>query len=248
MKRVKADASEKDLIRMSEQKRIKIIIPVKSIGLKRFVEKAIRNDEFFSFALENPFAAMKECGVSLDLVVPTDFASFFGALVGVKEMVKKNNIKDLTFEGIFGQAADIRGTYLMAETTKGFYKDWNINALVEKGILSTIDKNFDVSGATEVQESLAVELKREIHGVPLDVQRLGIYFADQSSEKSSGSDKEWSNKDAMRDTRSTNGWNKNFDKAGWGDVFVGPLINPADLAALAARIKAFTEIVDEVGR
>lgn len=232
---------------MGEQKRIRITIPVRSIGLKRFVEKAIRNDEFFSFALENPFGAMKECGVNLDSFIPSDFAAFFGALAGVKEMVKKNNIKDLTFEGIFGQAADIRGTYLTAETTKGFYKDWNMNAYVEKGIISTTDKNFDVLGATEIRESVAVEVKREIHGVPLDVQRLGIYFADQSSEKSSGSDKEWSNKDAIRDTRSTNGWNKNFDKAGWGDIFIGPLINPEDLATLAARIKTFTEIVEEVG-
>jgi len=173
---------------MSDQKRIKITIPVKSIGLKRFVEKAIREDEFFSLALENPYGAMKECGITLDLVASADFAAFFGALAGVKEMVRKNNIKDLTFEGIFGRPADIRGT-----------------------------------------------------------SPLEIYFADQTSERSSGSDTEWINEDAIREIRSTNGWNRNFDRAALADVFVGPLINPVDLAALAAKINAFTEIVEEVG-
>ncbi|MCZ7355584.1 MAG: hypothetical protein O8C65_01500 [Candidatus Methanoperedens sp.] len=131
---------------MDKQKRISITIPVRSIGLKRFVEKAIKNDEFFLFALENPLGAMKECGVKLDASSfhPKDFAAFFGALSGVKEMVRKKNIKNLTFEGIFGQAAVIRGTHLMAETTKGFYKDWEIGAYSQKQVLSTSDKYFEV--------------------------------------------------------------------------------------------------------
>lgn len=179
---------EKDLIKMSDQKRIKITIPVKTVELKRFVEKAIREDEFFSSALENPYGAMKECGITFDLLAPADFAAFFGALAGVKEMVRKNNIKDLTFEGIFGRPADIHDTSLPE-----------------------------------------------------------VYFADQKSETSSGSRTEWRNQDAIREIRSTEGWNKNFREAGLEDIFAGPLIDPVDLAALAAKIKAFTEIVEEVG-
>ena len=228
---------------MDKQKRISITIPVRSIGLKRFVEKAIKNDEFFLFALENPLGAMKECGVKLDASSfhPKDFAAFFGALSGVKEMVRKKNIKNLTFEGIFGQAAVIRGTHLMAETTKGFYKDWEIGAYSQKQVLSTSDKYFEVDrnriGIKSVLQQQETELMIEI---------IGNTFADPSKETSSGSDKQWDKQDAIRNRESTNGWNKNFDKAGLGDIFGGPLINPGDLAALAARIETFTEIAEEV--
>ncbi|MCZ7395158.1 MAG: hypothetical protein ABOK23_11440 [Candidatus Methanoperedens sp.] len=228
---------------MDKQKRISITIPVRSIGLKRFVEKAIKNDEFFLFALENPLGAMKECGVKLDVLsfVPEDFAAFFGALSGVKEMVKKKNIKNLTFEGVFGQAAEIRGTYLVAETTRGFYKDWDINAYSQKQVLSTSDKYFEIDrnriGIKGILQQQEAELMIEI---------IGNTFADPSKETSSGSDKQWDKQDAIRNRESTNGWNKNFDKAGLGDIFGGPLINPGDLAALAARIETFTEIAEEV--
>ncbi|MBM2834024.1 MAG: hypothetical protein HW406_1185 [Candidatus Brocadiaceae bacterium] len=170
---------------MSQKKRISITVPVRSIGLKNFVEKAIKDDGFFRLALENPLGAMDECGVKIDesSIRAKDFAAFFGALSGVKEMVKKKNIKDLTFEGIFGKA------------------------FVEIGIVA---------------------------------------FADQKSETSQSSNKEWSNKDAMRETRSESGWNKNFDKASWGEIHRGPLIHPEDLVVLAARIKTFTDIVEQV--
>jgi hypothetical protein len=235
---------------MNKQKRISIAIPVPSIGLKRFVEKAIKEDEFFMFALENPLGAMKECGVKLDTssFLPKDFAAFFGALSGVKEMVKKKDIKDLTFEGIFGQAADIRGTYLMAETTRGFYKDWDIGASIEKGILSTIDKTFGGLRDTEARVYTDIEEKREIHGVPVDVHLAGIVaYKEASSETRTSQNKEWNNNDATTEKRSQVGMNKNFDKAGWGEILVGPLIYPEDLAALAARIKTFTEIAEHVG-
>jgi hypothetical protein len=229
---------------MDKQKRISITIPVRSIGLKRFVEKAIKDDEFFLLALENPTGAMKDCGVKLDVssFVPEDFAAFFGALSGVKEMVKKKNIKDLTFAGIFGQSAEIRGTYLVAETTRGIYRNWDMDAYSQKQVLSTSEKYFDASGRPVTdKEAYVLALARSVFA------REGISFADPSKETSSGSNKDWKNDaSAMRDTRSDTGWNKNFDKASWGDVLGGPLINPGDLAALAARIETFTEIAEEV--
>ena len=85
-------------------KRIRVKIPMPSIALKRFIERAIKDDDFFFLAIENPMGAMKECGVKLDAsaFIPSDFATFFGALSGLREMIKKKNIKDLGFERIFG--------------------------------------------------------------------------------------------------------------------------------------------------
>jgi len=228
---------------MDKQKRISITIPVRSIGLKRFVEKAIKDDEFFLFALENPHGAMKECGVKLDVSSfgPEDFAAFFGALSGVKEMVKKKNIKDLTFAGIFGQAAEIRGTYLVAETTKGIYKNWDIDAYSQKQVLSTSDKYFEVDrgriGIKSILQKLETGLMTEIIGINT--------FADPSKETESGSNTQWDKQDAMRKTESINGWNKNFAND-WGDILGGPLIHPEDLAALAARIETYTKIAEKI--
>ncbi|MCZ7355582.1 MAG: hypothetical protein O8C66_07445 [Candidatus Methanoperedens sp.] len=210
--------------------------------MKRFVEKAIKSDEFFLFALENPLGAMKECGAKLDVSSfgPKDFAAFFGALSGVKEMVKKKNIKDLTFEGIFGEAAVIRGTHLMAETTKGFYKDWEIGAYVQKGTLSTFDTNFDASGVTDQESYKEARIRIEfgVSGI--------ITYKEASSETRTSQSKEWNNNDAITEKRSNTGMNKNFEKAGLREILGGPLIHPEDLAALAARIETFTEIAEEV--
>ena len=107
-----------------KENRIKFDLPLPSISLKKFIEKVLADDDFLSLALENPIGAMKECGVNLDTakLIPTDFANFFGALDGLKVILKEKKVENLTFENIFGQNAQIRGAILDQEISRGFYE------------------------------------------------------------------------------------------------------------------------------
>ncbi len=214
---------------MNEQRRISISIPLRSIGLKRFVEKAIKDDEFFLFALENPIGAMKECGVNIDAssFLPKNFAAFFGALSRVKEMVKKKNINDLTFEGIFGQPADIRGTMSEFEVHQGFCRDFFIDAYQMHDSCFYHDVNFETDATGTIRE--ITESSRESN----TRRRRDDQIRNMESNHSSMTKFE---KDVKR---------KEILLCD-GHMLTGPLIHPEDLADLTARIETFTKIIEEV--
>ena len=65
-----------------------------SISLMNFIERTLKDDNFFESAVENPLKILKENGVRLDVksLLPKDLATFFGAIVGVKDLIKKKRI------------------------------------------------------------------------------------------------------------------------------------------------------------
>lgn len=222
-----------------KEKRIRVKIPMPSIALKRFIERTIKDDDFFLLALENPMGAMKECSVKLDTsaFIPSDFATLFGVLSGLREMIKKKNIKDLGFERIFGYAAEIHGASLRMEISQGFFKEWdNRDALAQKGKCFSALQNFEAdrersaTSAKELCQSQEVRIEMEFVGVTTT-----------SSETFRNQNREWDNADAVQTRRSETGTTKGFQKDGQRsleDLLSGPLIHPQDLATISATCAA----------
>ncbi len=242
-----------------KQKRIKLSIQLPSMALKRFIEKALKDDEFFESAIENPIGALKESGVNLDVsaFMPKDLVTFLGALAGVKELIKKKQIKEITFEKIFGQAAEIRGATIMAETERGMMTQFNKNVVSERETFASVRINFgqrlelDVAGGIET-----VATKVDISAAGQYVTREG--FAGSRIEKqetTKGTDTGvtfhfdanqgvGSKKESSIDTYKT----KDFSGISFMDIeqFInGPLISPVDLSAISAQLDTFTKIAEQ---
>jgi hypothetical protein len=126
------------------EKRISISIKIPSAGLMLFIEKAMKDDNFFEAAIENPLQTLKENGVRLNVesLKPEDLATFFGALAGAKELIKKKKIEDIKFENVFGEAAELIGATIIAETNRGMWTLFNRDAFIEKGMFSSSRVNF----------------------------------------------------------------------------------------------------------
>ncbi len=222
-----------------KQKRINVSIQMPAVSLKSFIERVVKDDDFFSAALENPLGAMQECGVNVEAssVIPADFATFFGALAGLKEVIKKKNIKDLTFEGIFGRPAIIVGSVLMAETFKGFKTMFAKNAYTEKEKCFSFNKTFEEDVKRRLLSIKDLAKSQEI--------KIEMDFVLQSREESRvtvASDIQ-RREDISIHPHVHADQKKSF--AGLEDLFRGPLIHPDDLAAIAARIETFVRIMEE---
>jgi hypothetical protein len=242
-----------------KEKRIAIDLPLPSIAIKNFLEKILQDDNFFAFALENPMGAMKECGVNLNIsaFLPSDFATFFGAVAGLKEILRKMGEKDFSFENIFGKTAEIRGSILEAELTQGFFREWdNREAFREKLKCFAANRNFELDRTKYTKTLLDIVREKLIEiesGRFQQIQRVSEIHRDIISERFPQSETnnhtrtEW-NKDSISQSqsRSDSGVNKNFEKDGkrsFEDLMQGPLIDPVDLASISARLETYTQML-----
>lgn len=225
-----------------ETKRIKLELPLPSVSLKRFLEKVLADDEFFALALENPVGAMRDCGANLQasVFVPKDFATFFGALAGLRAVIKEKKLKDLSFESIFGQAAVVRGALIDAEVSRGYFREWdNRDAMAERGQCFTTEQKFEV-----VLDRIG------IGDTNVATQVAGVSQTFESSNTDNHTSTDWSNpNDMQRSTGSDRGVNQSFEGIGVinpGDYLRGPLINPVDLASISARIQVATQVLQQM--
>jgi len=229
-------------------RRLNFPLPMPSTSLKRFIERAIQDEDFFAFALENPLGAMRETGINLEVAsfIPADFASFFGALSGLKETIRRKNVRELTFEGIFGQAAEIRGATLRAEIQQGFFKQWDQQAHQQREKCFSAEQSFEVdrerlaTAAKELCQSEEVRVQATIEAVG-ETSRSAETFRQQNTD--------WDRADSVQNRRAETSNRRNFEKDGQRslqDLMSGPLIHPEDLAALTARVDAFVKVQQTV--
>lgn len=234
-------------------KRIKFELPLPSMSLKKFIEKLLVDNEFLSLAMENPVGCMRECGVNIDMssVLPADFAVFFGAVATLKDVLKETKVTDLTFDKIFGQPAVIRGAVLNREMSQGFFREWdNRDAVTDRLQCYSTSQKFEVlrdrTGAGREQVAFEIDTDTE-RGATWATQRDVISQTFESSNTDNHTKTDWSNpNDMQRSTGSDRGVNKNFEASGFSlgqDRLRGPLINPVDLAAIAARIQSFAQVL-----
>lgn len=228
-----------------KNRRIKFSIELPSVALKGFVEKALKDENFFIMALENPIGAMEKCGVNLELsaFAPEDFATFFGALAGVKKLIEKKKITDISFESIFGEAADIRGSYMMAEMDRGICQDFNRGAFIEKGKMLSFKKEFSQDKGRKIAIFKNIQIAPELR-----IEIGGVGNSSQSSESNRGRDTDWDKRDAVA-TKGTREYStKTFDSVilSIEDIMRGPLIHPTDLASLSARLETFIGIEEKM--
>ena len=243
--------------KQSENDRIKFDMPLPTVSLKVFIERALRDDEFFDLALESPLAAMKECHVNLDTsrMVASDIATFLGALASLKEIVKEKQIKDLTFEKVFGKPADIRGSVIESERNQGFLKEWdNREAHTERDWCGSTNKTFagDRTGARRtlsevVRERSIAELREQRVNITTESRRDWVAVRFESAETNNHTRTEWSNDASMQsDRRSDAGVNTTFEKDGkmpMEDALHGPLVNEVDIATISARLDAAAKVL-----
>jgi len=236
--------------------RIAVELPLPSSALKDFLKNIITNDDSFASALENPMGAMRQSGVNLNSsnLIPSDLATFFGAVAGLKQVIKEKKINDITFEKIFGQAAVVRGTILDAELTRGFFREWdNRDAFQDRTICVSTEHKFEAlrervgSSLKNALQQIDVKLKRE---VAVDMQRDLVSQTFESSETNNHTKTDWSNPNDMQTNKgSDRGVSKSFEGTGKitvGDLVSGPLINPIDLIALSARLQGFTQVLNQI--
>lgn len=220
-------------------KRISISLP--SVSLKQFIERAIQDDAFFSRAIENPYGTLQECGVHLEKSAfsPDHFATFFGALAGVRELVQKDGKGAFTFERIFGYPAQVRGAVLNAQVSQGFCKEWdNRGAFAQSARSFSSSQGFDKgSDACGVGGADA----RATFNVATTFEGVGQTF--ESAQTNNHTRTEWStNEFQQTNTGSNRGTSTKFEGQGFVDYLSGPLIHPTDLAAVSARLETFVDL------
>lgn len=224
---------------MSNSPNSRISIPIPSVSIKQFIERSIKDDDFFARAIENPHGAMQECGVNLDKAafLPSHFATFFGALAGVREVAQRKDKSKLSFEQIFGHPAQVRGAVLNAQASQGFCKEWDNRGAFAQRMQSFsssqgFDKGSDLCGVSETDAQI---------GRSARIEFVGQTF--ESQETNNHTRTEWStNEFQQTNSNSNRGTSKNFEGQGFYDLLNGPLIHPTDLAAVAARLETFADL------
>jgi len=229
---------------------IRISISLPSVTLRRFIEKLLKDEDFFSFALENPLGAMRECGVrpNAQAFIPADFATFFAAMSNLRELLQRKKVKreEMTFEKIFGRAAEMHGATLNAEITQGFSKAWdNRDAVSDKMKCFSASQGFEVDAGR--QATSAKQLCQT-----LEVQQGTAFIGDTgaSRDRFQGYDTQWDKADAKYHTESTRIMDKGFEKGGrrtLQDLLSGPLIHPEHLAAVSATIQTYVQATGDLG-
>lgn len=200
--------------------RINKKINMPSVGLKNFIEKALQDDKFFEAAIESPLQFMKANGVNLNVetLTPKDLAAFFGALSGIKDLIKNKQIKDIRFENIFGESAELHGTNLMAEKDRGMYTQFKRDAVAEKEICFSGKEEFDFKIAK-----------------PVSMTKAGSAFEPEDKNQLSIQHLEIGGKAGILDDRTI-----------IESLFNGPLIEPADLISIAAQINAYVNDAEQI--
>lgn len=245
-----------------KQGRIKLSIPMPSVALSRFIEKVLRDDASFEAAVEDPLAALQESGVRLDVakLTPGDLAAFFAALASARGLLRKRQTSEISFEGIFGRAAEVQGTRLTAETQKGMWTQFQHNAVTEREMHASASTKFEATQALLAETRLTAATARDVTAlreldrtqllqvrVELEVAGASVQHRETDTGVTFHFDANrgvGSSSSSKVDTYST----KNFDKAGMSlveQLLVGPLINPADLRALAARIDTYVQLAEQ---
>ncbi len=242
------------------QPRIKLSIRMPSQALSRFIERALQDDKFFESAIDDPLTALKGSGVRLDLakLAPSDLATFFGALAAVKELVKKKQLREISFERIFGQAAEILGTTIVTETQRGMWTQFDRNAFAARERCTSVNTRFETLREALADRQLTTLAETDLRGgfirdrqliQLVQVMREGIGETVQSRETDRGvsfhfdADKGIGSSTSSKiDTYST----KNFSGISLIEqVMSGPLINPVDLVAIAAQLETYVRIVEQ---
>lgn len=248
----------------AKQSRIQLSIRMRSQALSRFIEKALQEHAFFQAAIDDPLTALRESGVRLDLTrfAPSDLATFLGALAAVRTLVEKRQIKEISFERIFGQPAEVLGTTITAQTHRGMWTQFNRDAFVDQGRFTSTHTTFE--SLAELRAELLADQKLSTlaeldvrGGIVRDRQTFvslrveGVGESVQSRETDHGvtfhfdADKGiGSSSSSKSDTYST----KSF--AGVSpleQLLEGPMISPADLHAVAAQLETYVRIAEQAG-
>jgi hypothetical protein len=238
-----------------KEKRISLKIELPSIRLKNFIEKALKDDEFFEMAIENPINAFKENGININTktLTPSDLANFFGALAGAKELVKKKNIKDIKFENIFGEPAEIIGATIISDTERAICTNFRRDAFSDIRTLTGVKINFVTAkdltnlilrdGRKPLLREFYTEASMAGRQEQSRSREEGVTFHFDANQ-GVGSKRE-SSIDTYR-SESFSGIGK-FDEVSMIEqIFNGPLINPVDLINISAQINAFTNIIEKM--
>jgi hypothetical protein len=219
--------------------RIDFELPLPSVSLKRFLLKAVRDDEFFEFALEDPLAAMAEV-----------FAGLFGALGRLREMLGDEERTKFRFEDVFGNDAHIEGAMLAQQVERGICRDWDQReALMKQSRFRAFTQNFQREAEFDRFANLELLRPRSAFRERFaDIRaERGIEFirdTSESAEKFRGYDKQWDQADAVHNTHSTQNYNKSFGGDGSSlvlDLLRGPLMRARDLAQVAARLEVIID-------
>lgn len=247
--------------------RIRYSMPVASAGMKIFVEKCLKEDEFFLQALENPVRALKNSGLETGdcSFAPDDFSHFFGALARLKELIAEGKLEEITFESIFGKPAELYGASIRTMISHGYDKEWdNRDAFTEKQSRFSVKTDFYHQLKTQVRQSIKAEHlvnRQKLADIELKAMMNPAaskemdWVAEETkkSETEAGMNTEWNRAQAHTEKRSEEYRNKHFENSGIGswdqeEIVSGPLVNPVELEVIAARIDTFTQIVKERNR
>ncbi|MFW6437466.1 MAG: hypothetical protein ACOCZ7_00515 [Armatimonadota bacterium] len=235
------------------KERIDLELPLPTVSLKRFILRAVRDDEFFEFALESPLKAMSEAGVELDIeeIAPSDFAGFFGALGRLREMLGEDERRSFRFEDVFGRDAHIEGAILAREVERGICRDWDRReALMKQSRFRAFTTNFERSAELDRLADLELLRPKSIFHQRFSEMRLeldvgGIKATSESSEKFRGYDKEWDSADAVQNRRATQNVSSSFEDARTMlglDLLRGPLMRASDLVNVATRLDVLIDL------
>lgn len=230
--------------------RIALKITLPSVALKRFIERVLTDDDFFSLALESPMAAFAEAGVNLraEEFVPADFAKFFAVLDRLKGMTGASSPEKLNFESLFGQPAQIPGVNLTAETSRGFFRDWaGQQAVSQRESFVSASKEFDQK-ASLLRDATAARDIAETRLAVTEVRMLGD--TSDTTYKFRSTNLSWDKMEAVQEVGMKQGTTEDFAKDGAKirDLMRGPLIHPTELAAVTARMEAYVDIAADKGR
>lgn len=227
-------------------KRISLQITLPSVGLKRFVERILSDEDFFALALESPVRAFAEAGLNLAEkdFIPADFAAFYGVLARLRTIAAREGIKAVKFEELFGQPADFDGATVCAQFRRGFYQDWG-------GRQAAMDKHRAFGASTHfVQDAVGprgVGLDESVRvGTTAKIERDWLSETQDHHYQNYSSDRKWDNthgQETHKEVGMTTGTTEDFGGRSIRQQFLhGPLIHPVDLARVTAKLGAFADL------
>jgi hypothetical protein len=109
--------------------RIQLSLPSPSQALVRFIERAIKDDDFFQLVMEAPGLMMKQNGINVSTkdITQKDLVNFVTAIVRVKKLMMDRSAQ-LSVETVFAPVRSSAGvaayTYTNQSQNEGWNKDW----------------------------------------------------------------------------------------------------------------------------
>ncbi len=230
-------------------KRLNFEMPMASLSLKRYIDKAIKDEEFFNFAVENPIGSLKQSGVNIDAdqFAPEDFATFFDVIFRLRELIGKKDMSKVRFEEIFGVELIIPDICADFKTHRGFFREWdNRQAFFKQSRFMSSNKDFGIPrNRFSYRYALSSREFDFDYKMLISPQRFGLEASSAKKETFQGYDKQWDSVDAKYNKESTQNYSKNFAEVGrltMEEVLRGPLINPVDLKEVTARLDVLIEL------